>query len=130
MAIKPYCYLPSRYLEVVSFEIKPYATLDVSAVYEALSHRRASTHAYVLTHVPTSVHKESEEELKDTLAALENEANKFGIGIIVADDPNDFETWETLLDAERFEPNPARLNEFIAQQVSKASQDQIVCWFK
>ena len=109
---KTFPYLPGRYLEVISFEIKPTNTLDITAVYEALAHRRSATRAYVVGHVPNDAQTEMQSELE----AVTQEAKKLGIGVIVVDDPVDFDTWEVLLDADRFEPDPARLNEFIARE--------------
>jgi len=39
---KPYKYVPGRFLELRTFEVKTHDGLDVTAVYEALSHRRAA----------------------------------------------------------------------------------------
>ena len=44
-------YVPGRHFDVITFEVKPYAMLDVTVVYEALGHRRASTRAYALLHI-------------------------------------------------------------------------------
>jgi hypothetical protein len=123
---KTFPYVPGRFLEVITFEIKPTSTTDVSAVYEALAHRRAATRAYVISHIPEA----SLAEYQQIIDAISDEAKKFGVGFILANDPSDFDTWETLLEAERFEPDPARLNEFIAQQASPEMKDQIVRWFK
>jgi hypothetical protein len=119
-------YLPGRIFEVVTFELKPTDSIDVAAVYEALAHRRASTRAYVVAHVPSS----KREDYEAVIDAMAEEAKKFGIGIIVVEDPEIFNSWETLLDADRFDPDPERLNEFIAQQTSTELKDQIVRWFK
>lgn len=123
---KTFPYLPGRFLEVISFEIKPTNTLDITAVYEALSHRRSATRAYVVGHIP----HDAQNEMGNELEAVTDEAKKLGIGVIVADDPADFDTWEVLLDADRFEPDPARLNEFIARQTTPELREQIVRWFK
>jgi hypothetical protein len=123
---KTFPYLPGRFLEVISFEIKPTNTLDITAVYEALAHRRSATRAYVVGHVPSAERAEMENEVE----AVTEEAKKLGIGVIIADDPADFDTWEVLLDADRVEPDPARLNEFIARQTSPELREQIVRWFK
>lgn len=123
---KTFPYLPGRYLEVISFEIKPTASFDITAVYEALSHRRAATHAYVVGHIPETVRS----TMEDVLDAITEEAKKLGIGVIVIDEPNNFDTWETLLEADRFDPDPARLNEFIARQTSTELRDRVVRWFK
>lgn len=123
---KTFPYLPGRYLEVISFEIKPANTLDITAVYEALAHRRSATRAYVVGHIPNGAQNEMQSELE----AVTEEAKKLGIGVIVVDDPVDFDTWEVLLDADRFEPDPTRLNEFIARQTTPELREQIVRWFK
>ena len=125
---KTFPYVPGRFLEVVTFEIKHSTTADVSAVYEAVAHRRAATRAYVIAHIPEENRQDYDNE--DTIDALVNEAKKIGVGIIVADNPTDFDTWEVNLEAERFEPDPSRLNEFIAQQTSNELKEQIVRWFK
>jgi hypothetical protein len=123
---KTFPYLPGRFLEVISFEIKPTNTLDITAVYEALSHRRSATRAYVVGHIPRA----AQDEMGSELDVVTEEAKKLGIGVIVADDPADFDTWEVLLDADRIEPDPARLNEFIARQTTPELREQIVRWFK
>lgn len=108
---KTFPYLPGRYLEVISFEIKPTCTLDITAVYEALAHRRSATRAYVVGHLPEA----DRADMFNQIDAITEEAKKLGIGVIIADNPEDFDTWENLLDADRVEPDPVRLNEFIAR---------------
>jgi hypothetical protein len=123
---KAFLYVPGRFLEVITFEVKPTDAADVSAVYEALAHRRAATRAYVIVHIPANV----KAEYKNVIDAIYEESKKFGIGFIVAEDPADFDTWDLALDADRFEPEPKRLNEFIAIQVTTQLKEQIVKWFK
>lgn len=123
---KTYPYLPGRFLEVISFEIKPTCTLDITAVYEALAHRRSATRAYVVGHLPEA----DRSDMQNEIDAITEEAKKLGIGVIIADNPADFDTWENLLDADRVEPDPVRLNEFIARQTSTELKEQIVRWFK
>lgn len=123
---KTYPYLPGRFLEVISFEIKPTCTLDITAVYEALAHRRSATRAYVVGHLPEA----DRSDMQNEIDAITEEAKKLGIGVIIADNPADFDTWENLLDADRVEPDPVRLNEFIARQTSPELKEQIVRWFK
>ncbi len=54
VAVQTFPHLPGKFIEVVTFEIKPSDDIDVIAVYEALAHRRSATHAYVLLHVPAT----------------------------------------------------------------------------
>lgn len=123
---KTFPYVPGRYLEVITFEVKPTSSVDVAAVYEALAHRRAATRSYVILHMPSDARSES----GAVIEAICDESKKFGVGVILADDPTNFDTWEVLLDADRVEPDPSRLNEFIAQQTTPELKEQIVRWFK
>ncbi len=123
---KTFPYVPGRYLEVITFEIKPFYAIDVAAVYEALAHRRAATRAYLIVHIP----KTNTNDFDGAIEAISDESKKFGIGFIVAEDSHDFDTWEVKLEADRIEPDPYRLNEFIAQQTTQELKEQIVRWFK
>jgi hypothetical protein len=119
--VKTYEYVPGKFLEVVSFEVKPSDAIDVQAVYEALAHRRAATRCYVLLHVPS----ELAEPLQQAIQEVRVVARSHGVGIIVATDPAEYDTWEELEEAERFEPDPDRLNQFIEGQLSAKTKRQI-----
>lgn len=108
--VQVFTYLPTKALEVHTFEVKPSDAIDVTAVYEALSHRRAATHSYVLLHVPA----ETESLGLDAIVA---EAREHGIGVVVFSDPGDYQTWEERAVAKRVDPVPAALNEFIKVQL-------------
>lgn len=123
---KTFPYVPGRYLEVITFEIKPVTAIDVAAVYEALAHRRAATRAYLIVHIP----KATPNNFDGAIEAISDESKKFGIGFIIAEDPSNFDTWEVRVEADRIEPDPYRLNEFIAQQATSELKEQIVRWFK
>lgn len=125
-ACKTYPYVPNRYFEVITFEVKPLGGADVASVYEALAHRRAATRAYVVAHVPAEQAAECLHALEETVL----EAKRWGIGVITVDDPTDFDSWEVLVEAERREPDPGRLNEFIARQTAQETKEQIAKWFK
>ena len=98
----------------------------MTAVYEALAHRRAATRSYLLVYIPEEISKDFEIAIEET----SEEANKHGIGFMVAGNPDDFDTWDILQDATRFEPDPAKLNVFIRNQLSEGTRDQIVKWFR
>jgi len=119
-------YIPGRHFDLITFEIKPVETLDITIVYEALGHRRASTKAYALIHIPEG----KRTELESLLDEICMEAKRFGVGVIVASDPKNYDTWEELVEAIRHEPDPERLNDFLGQQVSQGFREQIIKWFK
>lgn len=120
-AVRTYRYLPGKYMEVVTFEVKPCDAIDVTAVYEALAHLRSATHAYVMFHVPN----EREELVKVTVEEACRVGRHHGVGVIVMGDPADFDTWEEKEEAQRVEPDPQRLDEFIAAQLSSDAHDRI-----
>lgn len=117
--IRTYPYLPGKRLDVITFEIKPRNAIDVTCVYEALAHRQAATHAYVLLHIPEADTK------KIHLDPVIQAAAAHGIGLIVAVDPADYATWETHLDAVRHEPDPDLLNQCIQRQLPPKDRDRI-----
>jgi len=120
-AVRTYRYLPGKYMEVVTFEVKPFDAIDVTAVYEALAHLRSATHAYVIFHVSA----DQEETVAETVDETCHVARSHGVGLIVIGDPADFATWEEKEEARRCEPDPQRLDEFIAVQLSQDAHDRI-----
>ena len=126
IAVTSYPYLPGKHLDVVTFEVKPSWSIDVTAVYEALSHRRRATRSYVLLHIPD----DELDERKPVLTDMCEEASKLGIGVIVAADPANYDTWETLEEADRVEPDPAKLNEFIETQLPESTRELVRVWLR
>ncbi len=122
-----YHYLPGRHFDVTTFEVKKHDGLDVTTVYEALAHRRAATRSYAIFHVPDLKDSDPRETQIEIICA---EAKKHGIGVIIVDNPEEFETWEELVEPTRIAPNPEDLNEFIALQLSETTKAEIVEWFK
>jgi len=120
-AVRTYRYLPGKYMEVVTFEVKPCDAVDVTAIYEALAHLRSATHAYVMFHVPN----DEEESVKLAIDEACRVGRGHGVGVIVMGDPADFDTWEEKEEAHRVEPDPQRLDEFIAAQLSPDAHDRI-----
>lgn len=126
-AMTSYTFVPGRHFDIVTFEIKHYSGLNVTAVYEALAHRRSATRSYLLVYVPDNLLEQLE---SPTLSEIIEEASRHGIGLIIAGDPTDFDSWDIREDATRTSPDPARMNTFIRNQLSEGTKDQIVRWFR
>ncbi|MEO8902407.1 MAG: hypothetical protein ABI488_10495 [Polyangiaceae bacterium] len=124
--LSTYPYVPGRHFDLVTFEVKPQDAIDVTAVYEALAHLRAATRAYVLLHVPDNL----AQSLEEVVADVSSEAKKHGIGVIVMGKPDDYETWEENVEAKRFEPEPRKLNDFLAKQLTHEQLERLVRWFR
>ena len=121
-----YPYVPGRHFDVITFEVKPADALDVTAVYEALAHLRAATKAYVLLHVPDA----EAEFLEEALSEICSEAKKHGIGVITFNQPGDFSGWEETVEPIRQEPDPRRLNDFLATQFEAGHLETLLRWFR
>jgi len=124
--VRIFPHLPNKYFDLFSFEVKPSWAVSVTAVYEALAHRRAATHAYVWFHVPD----EKATILSETVDVIASEAKRFGIGVIIAAKAEDYESWDVLVEATRVEPDPEGMNDFISVQLSAAAKDEIVAWVR
>lgn len=127
-SISTLLYVPQKLFDVTTFEVKPADALDVTAVYEALAHRRAATRAYVWLHVP-----EQELEMpgvEEQLGVIVAEAKQHGIGVIVGSDPGDYDTWDERVEAVRVDPDPQKLNDFIAVQFTTGNKDELLKWMR
>jgi len=124
--LRVFPHLPGKFFDLFTFEVKPHWAIDVTAVYEALAHRRAATHSYVWLHVPSDKAK----SLEESVEAVASEAKRFGIGLVVASDPEDYDSWDVQVEATRTETDPEALNDFIALQLSPAAKEEIVAWVR
>lgn len=122
--VPSYQIIPQKTVEVVTFEIKDYTNFSVAAVYEALAHLRAATKSYVLVRIPAEKLAMFEAELE----AAVDEAGRFGIGLIVAEKIDDYDTWDELVDAERREPDPRMLDQFLLDQVNEDNRRRLNGW--
>jgi FAD/FMN-containing dehydrogenase len=119
--VRTFEHVPGKFIEVVTFEVKPADAISVQAVYEALAHRSAATHSGVLLHVPD----DRRTELEAAIAEVAEVARAHGIGVLVVADPDNYETWEEREAAERVTPDPERLDTFIGQQLSGSARRRI-----
>lgn len=103
-------FLPGKFLDVVTFEVKP--TLDITGLYEALSHRTHATHAYLVCYVPPN-ERPPDPGLVGRISA---EATRTGVGFILVPQPDDYATWEQIAPATRWNPEPEQLHSFVASQ--------------
>ena len=124
---KTFTLTPEKRFDLISFEVKPGDALDVTGVYEALAHRRAATFSYTLVHV-TEAKQKDEKVLKKLNAAIA-EASRFDVGLIVAADPNDHDTWDEKVEAVRDDPGSEALEAFLKLQTSSDFQNRIKSWF-
>ncbi len=90
------------------------------AVLEAIAHREAAHRSYVI--YTTSPSKFEHATEADRIIEL---AQKYGIGIILAESRDNVESWEILFDAVRNEPDPARLDRFLGDLPDENMKKQL-----
>lgn len=119
IGVKKYLYLPTS-LEAVTFEIKPKSSVSVIGVLEALTHRESSHKSYVIYDISSDDFDSSDEAPR--ILAL---AQRHGIGLILVDDPKDFDTWDIRLQAQWTSPDPDRLDSFINALADSSKKQRI-----
>ena len=125
VAVQVYDLLPGKYLDVITFEIKPEGSWDVAAVFEAASHSKAATRSFLAIHVPRDA-----TSIVDALELLIDECERFGVGLMTFQDPADFESYATHVEAVRRIPSPHLLNRFLTTQLSEDARRQIALWIR
>lgn len=124
--VSTYPYVPGRHFDVVTFEVKPNWSIDVTAVYEALGHLRSATRAYVLLHI----RDDEDSDVADRLTEINAEAKRHGVGVITFADCENYDTWNEVVEPVRGEPEPRKLNDFLAKQLTDSQRERLVRWFR
>lgn len=130
LSTRTFRYVPGRHLDVWTFEVKTAEQLDVVGVFEAGAHSRSATRSYCLFEVPAKDSVGRGDGVDAIIRRAQDEARRFGIGLIIFTQARNYQTWETLVEAVRREPAPELLDEFIATQVSEAGRDKLLRWTK
>jgi hypothetical protein len=122
ISVQNLMYLKQKIVELTTYEIKP-IICDVHGVYEALSHSRRGHRSYLAIYDKNSDH---DPEAASKLERLKIECARTGVGLIVFTDPNNFETYETLVEPRANFADLSEVNEFIATQITE--KDKILKW--
>ena len=123
--VESFQFVPSRYLEVMTFEIKPSDAWDISAVFETAAHSRFSSRSYLVLHRDVKLPPSQE-----TIDRISSECSRFGVGLIIFDDPKDYETYEFLIEPVRRQPDPRETDKFIEIQISDLNKGKLAKWLR
>ncbi|QYO64732.1 hypothetical protein [Leptolyngbya sp. 7M] len=104
--------------------MKASTDVTIKGVLEALAHREAATRSYVLYHTGEKDFTSYPESSR-----IEELASRHGVGVIVANDVTDFDSWDTVVPAQRSLSDPEVMNTFISRSLSKIAQKKISGWF-
>jgi hypothetical protein len=119
VAIHTYTYIPGKTIELITFEVKPAADFRIEGVFETAAHSRATHRSYLMIHTPNGGTD------TDKFQRLMSECERFQLGLIIFDDPDNLETFKTVQDADHRNPNPGDVNSFIKTLMNKQAQEKI-----
>ena len=118
-------YLPGKFLDVVTFEVK--LGMPVEGLYEALAHRRRANFAYIICICPEHWGPPSPTEQATIVA----EATRQGVGVILVLQEDDFALWQELVEPIRHETDPQQLHDFLETQCDRVgSLDALREWLQ
>ena len=124
VSVRAFVYIPGKILDVITFEIKHANCVDVSGVFETASHSRFAHKSYLSIYLPNGI--TDDESINESIDRLVAECERFGIGFLYFKDPNDWSTFEILVDPKRQNPDPDEIEKFIDTQLSKSNRDELL----
>lgn len=130
VGIRAFPYLPGRYFEIVTFEIKPPDDVTVEGVFEALSHQQFATRSYVVFHIPDENEALNFADNHPAASRILETARRHGVGVMIAQQIDSWEGWEEIYAAETVSPHPEQANRFIATCFPDEIKDKIIKWHK
>ncbi len=117
-----YLNLPGKFVDVITFEVKTGDGLDITGVYEALSHLRAGTRAYLIA----SMSEEERKDKRELVQSISEEASRHGVGFIIApEDVNNYSEWEFLVEASQEQGVPSRIDDFLETQLTDENKKKL-----
>ena len=125
LAMRSYTFTPGKRLEVITFEVKPDLETALEGVFEALAHSVFAHRSYLAVHIP------GYQNLNDYPDdRIYHECERFGVGYILFDDPNNYDTYDVVVTARLKEPDPAEVDNFIRTQVNAQNQEEVREWIR
>jgi hypothetical protein len=124
VAIQTFAYVPDKVFEVITFEIKPDLGTALDGVFEAAAHSAFAHRSYLA--FPDS----KEYDNSPLFDRITDECTRFGLGLILFEDVGNWDTYDFQVEAERRDPDPQAVNDFIKGQISEKSREEIQRWFR
>ncbi|MFZ0962160.1 MAG: hypothetical protein WAO35_14765 [Terriglobia bacterium] len=116
VSVGTYTFIPEKTIEVITFEIKPEDATGVEGIYEAASHSAFANKSYLALHLPEN------QQDTDFLERLEEEAIRFGVGLVTFGDPAKWDTFEVRVEAQHKTPSPSAMNKFLSLMKKESTE--------
>lgn len=127
LAMRTYTFTPGKRLEVITFEVKEGLEGAVEGVFEALAHSIFAHRTYLAVHL-SGFQGMDEKDIGDE--RIIQECERFGVGYILFDKAEDYDTYNILVNAKLKEPDPADVDDFVRQQISAQKQEEVREWIR
>ena len=114
-------YLPGNFVDIVTFEVKKW--IPLMGVYEAFSHQRIANYTYVVYWFPEIWGRPDAQ----AMAEIESEASRCGVGVILAQQEDDYGCWRELVRPRRVETEPHVLERFLKTHC-RGVLDELLAW--
>ncbi|MDB5049133.1 MAG: hypothetical protein JWO30_2204 [Fibrobacteres bacterium] len=123
ISMNTYSFVPGKYLDVITFEIKPSTDFQITGVFETAAHSRFATKSYLCVHLP-----EDWDDTNPEYERIKAECGRFGVGLMYFTNPADYDTYEILVEPKRWNPDPADTDSFISVQIGDKEKKKILEW--
>lgn len=126
IAVRSFEFVPGKHLEVISFEVKPSISTALEGVFEALAHSVFAHRSYLAVKIVETLTGEPNQDLERT----SSECARHGVGLYTFTDETNFDTFNAMQDAVRRNPDPNKVNDFIATQISPGNKSLLKKWLR
>ena len=120
IAVNTYSYYPGKVMDVITFEIKHHKNISIAGVFETASQSRYATKSYFCLYLPSGL-----SDKEEGYERIQNECERFGVGLMYFTDPKNYDTFEILVKPNRNEPDPAEINDFIVLQINDKNKNKL-----
>jgi len=123
ISVETFMFQPRKYLDVISFEVKPPNNVDITSVFETAAQSRSATKSYLVQFVP-----DDQTAIENELERIENECKRFGLGLIIckATKAEDYESYDETVEPVNRLPDPKDVEKFIKAQVHPLDQSKLM----
>lgn len=107
-------YVPTTHVSLHAVEVKTWAGLDITAVFEVLAHGSDTTHQWVFCEVPPG-------DAESKLARVRQEAKRYGVGLVTFQmgQAREGQTWTTEVEAIRRDTSPRAVEQYVSSRTSE-----------
>lgn len=126
VTVQSYPYYPTKSMEIITFEIKHFNDFDITAVFETAAHTRFANRSYLCVYLPEN----AKNAITDAdMERIMTECDRFYTGLVLFEDPTNYDTFDFEIEPPRGMPDPAAQNEFISKQINQELQRKLLALF-